>query len=82
MRNLIKKLILFLIRKLLRVDKYELFFFCNQKSSNAVYFFNDDGLMKTWWSKGSGMYDGAVKSSVSLNWILDDRCKIDKYVGE
>lgn len=80
MRNLIKKTILFLVRKLLKVEKYELFCFSNQKSSNAVYFFNDDSLMKTWWTKGSDMYYGAVKSDVGLNWILDDKCKIDRYV--
>lgn len=82
MRSLIKKLIVFLVRKRLGIDKYELFHFANQKSSNAVYFFADDGLWKTWWSRGSDMFDYAVKSTVSLNWLLDDDCKIDVFSEE
>lgn len=82
MKNLLKKIVLFCVRKRLKVEKYELFRFTNQISKNAVYFFDDDGLMKTWWTKGSSMYDGAVKSTASLNWLLDDECKIDIYKEE
>lgn len=82
MRSLIKKIIVFLVRNRLGIDKYELFRFVNQKSSNAVYFFNDDGLWKTWWSRGNEMFDYAVKSTVGLNWLLDDDCKIDIFLEE
>lgn len=79
MRNLIKKLVYFLVCKRLGVKKYELFRFTNQLSKNAVYFFGDDGLMKTWWSYGGWMYDKAIKSTASLNWLLDNECKIDIF---
>lgn len=82
MNNLLKKIVLFCIRKCLKVEKYELFRFTNQKSKNAVYFFSDDGLMKTWWTKGSDMYDRAIKSRASLNWLLDDECEIDIFKEE
>lgn len=82
MRNLAKRAIIFLVRKRLGVETYELFRFCNQKSKNAVYYFNDEGLMKTWWSYGGWMYDKAIKSTASLNWLLDDDCKIDIFKEE
>lgn len=65
-------LILFLIRKHLKLDKYEPFQFTNQKS-NAVYYFGDDGLMKAW----RGVTE---KSGVSLNWLLDKECQIETLV--
>ena len=82
MNNLLKKIVLFCVRRRLKVEKYELFRFTNQLSKNAVYFFNDDGLMKTWWSNGGNMHDRAVKSTASLNWLLDDECKIDIFKEE
>lgn len=82
MRSLIKKLIVLLICKRLKIDEYELFRFTNQKSNNDVYFFTNDGLWKTWWSKGNEMFDYAVKSTVSFNWLLDDDCKIDIFLEE
>lgn len=74
-----KKLILFLVRKHLGVRKYELFRFPNQISKTAVYYFDDDGLMKTWWSRGANMLSCSVKSRASLNWLLDDECYIEKF---
>lgn len=68
MKNIAKKIVLLLLRYILGVKKNEAFQFDNQKS-NAYYYFNDDCIMKYW--LGS---DG--KSSVSLNWLLDDECKI------
>lgn len=70
---MIKRLILFLVRMRLGVKKREYFRFTNQKNK-AVYFFSDDGLVKI-------AADGIAKSRVSLNWLLDDNCKIKRYDG-
>lgn len=77
MKNLTRKIVLFLVRKKLKVDKYVLFRFPDQLSTNAVYFFDDTGLKKTWLSKGEQILESGVRSNVSLNWLLDDNCKID-----
>lgn len=65
-----KRFILYLVRKRLGLSMYEPFQFTNQKS-NAVYYFNEDGLMKAW-------HGIIIPSHVSLNWILDDECEIKK----
>lgn len=63
-----KKLIIFLIRKHLGLKERQAFQFVNQKS-NAVYYFTKDAIIKAW--RGN-----IEKSTVSLNWILDDECEI------
>lgn len=68
-----KRLIIFLVRKRLGLKKYQHFTFDNQKS-NATYFFCDICVMK---DTGKTLQP----SSVSLNWLLSDNCKITK-VGE
>lgn len=65
-----KRLILFLIRRRLGLKKFQYFKFTNQKN-NSWYYFGNDGLMKT-------ERDNYRKSSVGLNWLLDDRCTISK----
>lgn len=65
---MIKKLIIFLFRKHLGLKKFERFRFANQKKE-SVYWFTDTCLMK----KESGI---EYKSTVSLNWLLDDRCEL------
>ena len=82
MKNYARKFILFLVRKRLGVGKYELFRFPDQLSTNAVYFFNNEGLRKTWFSKGEDIIESSVRSNVSLNWLLDDNCKIDILIEE
>lgn len=63
-----KRLIIFLIRKHLGLKERQAFQFINQKS-NAVYYFTKDAVMKAW--------HGVIsKSTVSLNWLLDDECEI------
>lgn len=68
-----KQLIIFLICKHLKLRKYELFKFVNQKD-NCSYYFNSEALIK--------MIPGQKKrlkySEVSLNWLLNDKCKIRK----
>ena len=67
---MLNKLILFLVRKKLKIPKYTPFKFTNQKS-NAIYHFSSTGLMKV---DAVGVY----KSGVSLNWLLDKDCEIVK----
>lgn len=65
-----RKLVIFLVRKKLGLKNYERFRFANQKAF-GTYYFVPDKLMKN---------DGVRvrKSSVSLNWLLDDKCEIVK----
>ncbi len=66
-----KKFIVYLIRKRLGLKTYEMFRFVGQKA-DATYYFTEDAVMKVW----NGVTE---KSGVSLNWLLDDECKIDSY---
>ena len=70
-----KHLIIFLVRKKLGLKKGEHFRFMNQLSPYNTYYFTDDAVMKHF-----GRWKGSddIKSSVSLNWLLDDECKIVK----
>lgn len=70
-----KELILFLLRKKLGVRFYEYFQFDNQKSG-ACYYFTEDGVMKR------NENNSIQRSSVSLNWLLDSRCKVHKVGGD
>lgn len=70
-----KKLILFLIRLKLRLKINEPFRFVNQRSEANYYYFTSTKLMKCWKTGGSNVY---IPSHVSLNWILDDKCEIEK----
>lgn len=65
-----RRLVIFLIRKKLGLKKYEVFKFSNQKS-DAVYYFTETSIMKHW--RGQTM-----KSGVSVNWLLDKDCKVDR----
>lgn len=67
-----KRFIIFLIRKKLGLKKNELFRFSNQREQ-SVYYFTDTALMKI-------KYGYVDKSGVSLNWLLDDECKIEKMI--
>lgn len=65
-----RRFIIFLIRRRLGLKKYEHFRFTNQKTT-AEYYFTECNIMK--------VYDGWTQlSHVSINWILDDNCKIEK----
>lgn len=73
---MIKRLILFLVRRRLGLKKGEQFQFTNQKCQWDTYYFDDNGLMKL-------SYNGLVlwRANVSLNWLLDDECEIKKVDG-
>ena len=70
-----KRLIIFLVRKKLGLKKGEHFRFVNQSSPYNSYYFTGDGVMKHF-GRWKGTDD--VRSSVSLNWLLDDECEIVK----
>ena len=65
-----RRFIIFLIRRRLHLKKYEQFKFVGQKT-DAIYYFTECNLMKRMhgWTKLSG---------VSINWLLDDECKIER----
>ena len=66
-----KRLIVFLIRKRLGLKKYQPFKFTNQKD-DCVYFFADDRLLKQVFYPRARV----KRSNVSLNWLLNDKCKV------
>ena len=70
-----KRLIIFLIRRRLHLRKGERFRFANQKNDN-VYYFTADRLVKI--PEDTGWISRREKSLVSLNWLLDDRCEIER----
>lgn len=69
---MIERLIVFLIRRRLRLKKYQRFRFANQKTDN-VYYFTEYRLIKI----PEGRISRIEKSLVSLNWLLDDDCEIE-----
>ena len=68
-----RRLIIFLIRNRLGLDVGQAFRFANQKSDKDYYFFTKDKLVKMLWVENRYY---PVSSHCSLNWILDDNCKI------
>lgn len=74
---MIKRLILFMIRRRLGVKKGELFKFDNQKSP-YVYVFNYDGLYKIPEMSTNPLPWILIPSRISLMWLLDKECKIKK----
>ena len=69
-----KRLIIFLVRKKLGLKKYQNFRFVGQKSSENYYYFDKDSIRKVIVFDENLTND--IFSSVSLNWLLDDNCKI------
>lgn len=72
---MLRRLIIFLIRMRLGLKKYQDFRFDNQKSKTDSYYFDNESLMKIEFRE-----DGAHirESSVSLNWLLNEKCRIHK----
>lgn len=71
-----KRLIIFLIRKRLGLKSGEEFQFANQKSKLDTYYFYDERLIKIE-SISKNEFE-FKESNVSLNWLLNDECKIIK----
>lgn len=72
----LKRLIIFLIRKRLGLELFEEFQFANQRSQYHRYYFAPDKLIKI--ESFGGNYEHERDSNVSLNWLLNDECKIRK----
>lgn len=68
-----KQLIIFLIRRRFGLKKYQNFRFDNQKSLDDFYWFDDITLWKFEHDSQS-----IRLAHVSLNWLLDDECKVIK----
>lgn len=73
---MIKRFIVFLVCRKLGIKKGEFFRFTNQKS-DAIYYFTETRLVKvdTFYGNDERL------STVSLNWLLSDDCKIQKIMG-
>ena len=69
---MIKAIVIYLIRKRLGLKKFEKFKFSNQKTDD-VYFFGKYRLLVL-----RGGKEPKEKANVSLNWLLSDKCKIEK----
>ena len=83
-----KKLIVYLIRRRLGLKKHEYFQFVGQKTDN-VYYFDKDRVIKMIPTndkmyilvKGLDRRYMITDSGVSLNWLLNDECKIRKVIA-
>ena len=69
-----KRIIIFLIRKRLGLKKGQPFIFSNQRLKEEYYYFTKDAVMK------HNIHGEEESSTVSLNWLLDDKCEIEKIV--
>lgn len=73
---MIKVLILYLIRIKLGLKKGQRFQFDNQTNELDWYYIEDDGVYKLYYDADDNL---RIKTSnVSLNWLLNGRCKIIK----
>lgn len=75
---MLRKLIIFLVRKKLGLKKYQTFRFNNQNSYRVRYYFNSAGLYKIPFYTSTGQFYYKELSGVSLNYLLSDKCKITK----
>lgn len=71
---MLRRLIIFLIRKKLGVKKNQYFRFTNQKSDD-IYHFSSECLIKH-------VYGIAERSDVSLNWLLSEDCKVHSLTDD
>lgn len=78
------RLILYLIKSRFGLKWNERFRFANQKTAD-IYWFDKTGLYKIIYSttrSGKLQPVGIAVSGVSLNWLLDKECKIQKVTEE
>lgn len=66
-----KRIIIFLIRKKLGLKNEQSFRFSNQRLKEEYYYFTKDKIMK------HNIHGKNEESTVSLNWLLDDKCEIE-----
>ena len=75
---LLRKLIIFLVRKKLGLRKLQMFRFDNQNSYQVRYYFDSLYLYKIVYRPGKPITYKRL-SEVSLNYLLSDKCKITKF---
>lgn len=66
-----RRIVLFLVRKKLRVKRNDEFYFNNQKNKKDRYYFTKDHIYHIDTKAGT-----IEPSSVSLTWLLDEACGI------
>lgn len=66
-----RRIVLFLVRKKLRVKRSDEFYFNNQKNKNDRYYFTKDNIYHIDTKSCT-----IEPSSVSLTWLLDGACSI------
>lgn len=72
--NIIRTLVMFLIRKKLGVKKYQEFRFCGHEDAEETYCITDHRIVK--------LEIGAfITSNVALNWLLSGNCTVEKIKG-
>lgn len=69
------RLIMFLVRKKLRLKNGECFRFSNQKNKADEYYIDSFGIWKLY---TRGVTTRVKMSNVSLNWLLNPCCEIEK----
>lgn len=75
---MLRRLIIFLIRRKLKLKKYELFQFVNRKSLWNKYYFGKNYLFKIEYEDDNYSIEDIKPANVSLNWLLSGECKIKK----
>lgn len=85
---MVRRLVIFLIRKKLGLKVYECFRFKNQSNESVLYYFTKTELKKIRgyspemdWGIPRLKFDGPIRvyiSGCSINWLLDDNCKVEK----
>lgn len=70
-----RRIVLYLVRRRLKLKLFEPFRFEGQKAS-TVYYFTRSSIVK--------VYRGGTKapSGVSLNWLINPECGIERVTGE
>lgn len=69
---MINRLIIKLLRRKHKLNKNQLFQFSNQKDKTEKYYFTSDRIIKITSNNHKTL------ANVSLSWLLNDKCKIDK----
>lgn len=75
---MVQLLILFLIQKKLGVKKFEHFQYTNQQDTDIWYYIGRSRIVKVYPDPEIEGHTREGYSNVSINWLLDDRCKIIK----
>ena len=72
-----RRFIVYLVRKRLGVKKFQNFRFTNQKDKSVYYFTNYELKKIEYIGDGDNMQERVIYSNASLNWLVNDDCKIE-----